>query len=100
MRPRYDGPGLEWRESSGPGEGRELTSPELAKALTSKTTFTQKEWDTFGICDLRDDDFVKIGDRYLKPAAEASLFFPVDLIAKPDLPSLLSLSLGPFFFGH
>jgi hypothetical protein len=77
---RDGGPGLRWNETGAtrPIEGRELTCPELSKALRSKTQFSQHEWDAFGIRDLRDDDFVKSGDnKYFKPAAETSRFFPV-----------------------
>ena len=46
--------------------------------MISKTKFSQHEWEAFGICDLRDDDFIKSGDdKYFKPAAETSRFFPV-----------------------
>eukprot|EP00966_Prymnesium_polylepis_P020524 472284-Prymnesium_polylepis.1 len=63
--------GLRWgimgREQ--PANGRELTNPKLQKELLRKSrvgssaslaSFTQQEWDTFGITDLQADDFVKL----------------------------------------
>jgi hypothetical protein len=37
----------------------------------SKTQFAQKEWDDFGISDLRYGDFIKSGDAYFTPCMEA-----------------------------
>ena len=76
---RDGGPGLRWNETGAtrPIKGRELDSSELSKALKSKTKFSQDEWDAFGICDLGDDDFIMSDDKYFKPAAETSRFFPV-----------------------
>ena len=51
-----------------PAQGRELSDSGLASALECKTIFTQREWEAFGISDLRDDDFIKSGDFYFKPA--------------------------------
>ena len=77
--------GLKW-ENLGPLRpwGRELTCPELAKAI-SKTIenlaiseltqgiseLTQEEWMGFGIHELCIHDFIKVGAFYFKPAAAA-----------------------------
>ena len=44
---------------SQPADGRELTNIELENALTTKSNFTEEEWRTFGIRDLKIDDFIK-----------------------------------------
>ena len=66
--------GLKWTQTGAakPTQGRELANPELATALASKITFTQREWEGFRIHDLRHDDFIKSGGFYFKPAATAS----------------------------
>ena len=63
--------GLEWEivGDKKPIHGRELNNPELAKALTSKHTFSQKEFDALRIVDLHVNDFIKSGESYFKPAA-------------------------------
>ena len=69
--------GQAWVEDVGgePIPGREILNPKLAAALDSKTTFTEEEWDAFGISDLRMDHFVKAesGENYFKPAQETVL---------------------------
>jgi hypothetical protein len=42
-----------------PRRGTELTNAELAKALASKSEFTQKQWDKFNITDLHVDHFIE-----------------------------------------
>ena len=55
------------------GAYKELKCAELAKALESKTEFTQKEWDALGVHGLlRKDHFIKSSGGYFKPAIEAS----------------------------
>jgi hypothetical protein len=63
--------GLQWKEngSTKPTQGRELSNSKLANALMSTTTFTQEEWQSFGIHRLRLVDFIRSGDSYFKPAA-------------------------------
>ena len=58
------------------GLHRELFHAQLALALTSKTEFTQREWDAFGIKDLRKDDFIKSGVNIFSPAAGRRLVPP------------------------
>ncbi len=67
--------GLKWVEigSSKPTDGRDLNNIALADALASKTEFTQPEWDTFGISDLRFADFVRVGGVYFKPGGDLEL---------------------------
>ena len=53
--------GLKWKYvGDDEPAGRELTNTQLVNALRNKTTFTQVQWDSFGIKDLRSDDFVGI----------------------------------------
>merc|ERR1712216_902301 len=51
-----------------PPGGKELINEKLAKALASKTEFTTKEWDAFGIKDLLSEAFVNAGGAYFVPA--------------------------------
>lgn len=58
------------------GLQRQLFHPQLALALTSKTEFTEREWDAFGIKDVRKDDFIKSGVNIFAPAAGRRLVAP------------------------
>ena len=62
--------GLKWKEvgSEKPSTGTELINEKLASELIHKAEFTQEEWDSFGITDLRTHHFIKSGKRYFKPA--------------------------------
>ena len=61
--------GLKWKSigSTKPTNGEELTNSELASALESKTTFTQDEFDAFGITDLDSNVFIESGASYFQP---------------------------------
>jgi len=73
------GLGLKWEElgATKPSQGRELKNDELAKALLLAkaamgrdpvvTSFSQQEWDSFRIKELRHDSFVKSGNSYFRP---------------------------------
>ena len=53
--------GLKWlkmRDSQPPLRGRDLGNAELAAALARQTSFTQQEWDKFGVRNLGMDHFV------------------------------------------
>jgi len=67
--------GLSWKMAGSTklAQGRELTNAALSEALTQTTTFTQEQWDAFGIDDLRDYDYIQAGDRYYQPAHTADL---------------------------
>ena len=52
--------------------GKELSNDAFADALQSKTTFTQNEWDKFGIQGLHVDTFVKSGASYFQPTARTA----------------------------
>ncbi len=69
LRPSLLCRGLAWRDAGAtrPQRGRELSSAALAAALACKTEFARHEWAAFGICDLRDEDFIRSGDRYFQP---------------------------------
>ena len=65
--------GLKWQraEASAPTQGEELINSGLSSALSSKTEFTQQEWEAFGISNnfVRMDHFIRAGDGfYFKPA--------------------------------
>ena len=47
------------------GEG---FNEELAKALSSKSEFTQEEWEAFDVQGLRMSHFIKSGENYYRPA--------------------------------
>ena len=64
--------GLSWERTAKPTQGQELSSPELSKALMSKTEFSQQEWDDFGIINLCMGSFIEAGESYFKPAARCS----------------------------
>jgi len=61
--------GLRWEKVGvkRPKEGRELNCPGLADALVLSTELTQQEWDSFGIKDLRTDDFIRAANTYFRP---------------------------------
>jgi hypothetical protein len=64
--------GLEWLSAGAtpPAGGVALETPKLAEALATKTSFTQDEWDAFGIRNLTHKDVIKCGDdAYFVPAA-------------------------------
>ena len=73
---RLPASGLKWRNigETTPSQGQELYTPELAIALTTKSTFTQQEWEVFGICDLKMSQFVRSGGTYFRPT-----YFKIDL---------------------
>ena len=62
--------GLHWKEAGRtvPTHGRDLANAELAEALRHRSSFEQREWDAFGIEDLRMDDYIKVGETYFRPA--------------------------------
>ena len=65
--------GRKWKMAGAekPTQGRELSDSELATALEEgRAEFTQKEWEAFGIDDLRSDDFIKAGDSFFVMANE------------------------------
>ena len=64
--------GLDWQNVGDvkPNEGRLITSGRLANLLKSRTKFTQKEFNDFGISDvlpLRIGDYIKSGSTYFTP---------------------------------
>jgi hypothetical protein len=65
--------GLKW-EDVGPDkpEGTELSNQALAWCLRDKREFSKKEWAKFQIPSLTPDCYIKVGEHYFKPAADAS----------------------------
>ncbi len=63
--------GLKWSSAGrkAPARGEELTNAKLADALTRKTEFEQREWDSFGIdAPVRPETFIESGGSYFRPA--------------------------------
>jgi len=69
--------GLKWHSvgDARPTGGRELTSHQLADALLTKTEFVQEELDSWGLTDLREDDFVASGKSYFTPVPGMNLCY-------------------------
>ena len=69
-KPNESALGLKWQDvgTIRPLEGRELSNPDLAFALTRSTNFKKEDWDAVGITDLRSTDFIKAGASYFKPS--------------------------------
>jgi hypothetical protein len=67
--------GLNWRKigNKEPTGCVHLANAGLESGLASTTTFTQEEWDAFGVTDLRRDHFIKSGESYFQPAADHSM---------------------------
>lgn len=63
--------GLEWHNigDEKPHNGQELFNEGLSAALEGKTVFSKSEWYAFEINGLREDNFIKAGASYFKPAA-------------------------------
>lgn len=61
--------GVQWVDvgSSKPKGGREWTQPGLVDALRSSMEVSEDEVKSLGLADLKSDDCVKVGDRYLRP---------------------------------
>ena len=78
--------GLKWQlvGAAPRSDGRELFHPQLALALASKTEFTQREWDAFGITDVRYGDFIKVGANAFSPAARRRLMPPASGIGSAE----------------
>ena len=51
-----------------PTTGRELFNSKLATELQRKQDFTPEEWDSYGIAEVHQEDFIMAGDSYFKPA--------------------------------
>ena len=61
--------GLKWFKvgKQKPKKGTALDNPGLVDALREKTEFTYAKWKSFGIENLRPNDFIKVDDDYFKP---------------------------------
>ena len=71
--------GLGWKSvgSARPATGKELQNDKLATALSTVKfaewkLFNQKQWNGFGIKDLRADNFIKSGASYFKPIGKSA----------------------------
>ena len=53
-----------------PTTGRELSNSKLATELQKKQDFPPEEWDSYGIAEVYQEDFIKAGDSYFKPAED------------------------------
>ena len=70
----HDDLGLKWIEmdSDKPTRGTEIESDRLAEALQSKATFKREEWEEFQVHNLSSDSFIKVGDKFFKPADDGN----------------------------
>jgi hypothetical protein len=67
--------GLQWKEvgSQKPSMGTEIKNDVLAAVLQEKVDFQKvefkkEEWETFQVSNLSSDSYIKVGNRYFKPA--------------------------------
>ena len=62
--------GLKWRNVGKirPSVGEELMNPRLDEALQSKLEFDEKEWQLFGISEVRMGHFIASGGSFFQPA--------------------------------
>jgi len=64
--------GLKWKDagSSMPATGREIHNPMLMQALQqNRLNFSKTEFEQFAMPDLLEDSFIKVDEKYFKPAA-------------------------------
>eukprot|EP00966_Prymnesium_polylepis_P029733 690676-Prymnesium_polylepis.1 len=81
--------GLKWRSMPHrPAKGRELTSKKLRDALARTAEFTEREWEAFGITDLRTDHFITSGSSYFQPSGGQGPFHYV--LAEGHLKGMLT----------
>ena len=66
-------PGLTWREigSKKPKTGTEIYNQPLAAALQQKFEFSPEELCEFQVYELCFNSYIKVGDKYFRPAAGA-----------------------------
>ncbi len=80
--------GLKWKEAGpeNPSMGTEIKNELLAAALQKKVDFNQEEWENFvefnkeewekvQVADLYSNSYIKVGNRYFKPAVSAKEAF-------------------------
>ena len=97
--------GLNWRRIDGiPMQGRrELKDKwKLEIALMSRQTFGQHEWDSFGIKDLRQDDYIKSGGKYWEPGMkmveQEKPAAPLDIVIANDFSMLHGIAFS--YYAH
>lgn len=61
--------GLKWHkiEKSKAGKGDALRNEKLATALKEKQEFTEKEWESFDVKNLRSNNYIQSGENYFEP---------------------------------
>jgi ankyrin repeat protein len=62
--------GLKWEGTGSEKQstGTEIENDVLAAALQEKVEFKKEEWETFQVVDLSSDSYIRVGNRYFKPA--------------------------------
>jgi hypothetical protein len=67
-------PGLRWKEAGcgKPKRGTEINNALLAAALQQRVEFSEKEFVKFRVVELSDDSYIKVGNKYFKPDADAT----------------------------
>jgi hypothetical protein len=68
--------GLKWKEVDAEvvADCQEITNENLAAALRTKRTFTQPEWDSFGIQDLQIWHYIHADGMYFEPDVPPQIF--------------------------
>ena len=66
--------GRRWKEAGcgKPKKGTEINNAPLAAALQQRVEFSEKELGRFGAIELSDDSYIKVGNKYFKPDADAT----------------------------
>jgi hypothetical protein len=66
--------GRRWKEAGcgKPKKGTEINNAPLAAALQQRVEFSEKELGRFGVIELSDDSYIKVGNKYFKPDADAT----------------------------
>ena len=96
--------GLNWRRIDGiPAQGRrELKDKwKLEVALMSRQKFGQQEWDSFGIKDLRQDDYIQSAGKYWEPGIEVEQekpATPLDMFIASDFSMLHGIAFA--YYAH
>jgi len=71
-RARQETIGLSWEEigPATPETGKEIENLRLSRALQTKHDFSRDEFDKFGILNLSDKSYIKVGQNYFRPAVQ------------------------------
>ena len=72
--------GLMWEDAgSEKPQGNVISNPELAEALSKTVQFAQQQWDKFEVSNLSYNSYIKVGDKFFKPAVSNRMVTCVQL---------------------